>query len=97
MSLESAGYNSIAVWLTLDINSSLDARFRALAKHTSGGAEEYDLPIKTVSASDVKIQSEYIEWNVDADQLTVYSVQCDNVIPYVQFQIQAGTVGATHP
>jgi len=89
------GFNRIAVWLNVDINDSLDIRIRALAKHTSAHADEFNLPIRTVSASDVKVEDEYFEFNVDADQFVVLAVELGNVIPLVQFQVQAGTVGAT--
>lgn len=84
----------IGMWITLDINGSANARIRLLAKHTSGGSEEYVLPIRNVSASDVKVEPEYIEWNNDADVLMVLASDLDGLIPYVQLQVQAGTVGA---
>lgn len=88
-------YNTLAVWLELDINLSNNARIRALTKLTLGGTNEYVLPIRTVSATDVKVDAEYTEFNTDADQSMVLSVELANVVPFVQFQIQAGTVGGT--
>jgi len=85
----------IGMWITLDINLSNNARIRLLAKHTSGGTEEYVLPIKSVSASDVKVEPKYIEWNNDADVLMILSSDLFGLIPYAQLQIQAGTVGGT--
>jgi hypothetical protein len=89
------GFNKIGLWVTLDINNSLDARIRALAKHTSAGTDEYTFPILTPTASQVNIEAEFIEFTQDADQKMLIKVECDNVVPYVQFQIQAGTAGAT--
>lgn len=89
------GYNMIAVWVTLDINDSVNARVRVLAKHESGGTEEYTLPIETISASDVKVEAAYFEFNVDADQLMCIPIEIRNVVPYVQVQVQTGTVGTT--
>jgi hypothetical protein len=89
------GFNKIGLWVTLDINNSLDARIRALAKHTSAGTDEYTFPILTPTASQVNIEAEFIEFTQNADQKMLIKVECDNVVPYVQFQIQAGTVGAT--
>lgn len=83
-----------AFWFKVDINSSQNVRLRVLGKHTSGG-DAYTLPIRTVSASDVKIESEYFEFNVDADQNVVIAATLDGVIPFVQLQVMAGTVGAT--
>ncbi len=93
--IECISYNTLAVWIELDINLSSNARIRAIAKHASGGANEYVLPIKTVSATDIKVDAEYTEFNTDADQSMVLSVELANVVPFVQFQIQAGTVGGT--
>lgn len=90
-----AGFSRLGLYLTVDINDSVDVRVRALAKHTSAGAEEYPLPIETVSASDVKIEPKYIEFNTDADQLILLEIETNRIIPVCQIQIQAGTVGAT--
>jgi hypothetical protein len=88
------GYNTIGIWITLDINDSTDARIKVLAKHTFGGAEEYSMPISIVGATDVKITEEYMEFDVDADQLIVISCTTANIIPYIQVQVQADVVGA---
>lgn len=86
---------NIGLYLNLDINDSQDARVRLLAKHTSGGTDEYTLPIRTVSASDVKVQPEYTEFAVDADQKMLVAAVLDAIVPFCQFQVQAGTVGAS--
>ena len=87
--------DSFGVFIDLDVNDSQDVRFRALCKHTQNDTDEYFLPIRTITASDVKIQDEYIEFNDDTDQKTIIQVKTDFVVPYVQLQVQAGTVGAT--
>lgn len=89
------GYNNVRIWLTIDVNNSLDMRVRALVKHESGGVEEYTLPIETYGASDIKVEDAYWEFNVDADQLMVLELDVGNTIPFLQFQIEAGTVGVT--
>ena len=66
--------HSIGVFLTIDINSSTNVRIKALGKHTKAGTEEYNMPIKTVSSSDVKIEDEYLEFNDDSDQLVVIEI-----------------------
>lgn len=93
--IETARYGAAGLWLNVDINSSANVRIRALAKHTRGGSEEYSLPIRTVGSSDVKIEAEYFELNTDADQQVLLTIDLDSVIPWVQFQVMAGTVGAT--
>jgi hypothetical protein len=89
------GYRWVGLWVTVDINDSNDVRIKALAKHASGGTEEYSLPIKTVSAGSIAVQDEYFELTDDADQKVLLTWELDYLVPYVQFQVEAGTVGAT--
>lgn len=89
------GHNHFSLWLIIDINDTADARFRILAKHTGGGADEYTLPIRKVTPSAVSLQNEYYELSVDEDCEPVISFDLGEVIPFAQVQIQAGTVGAT--
>jgi hypothetical protein len=87
-------FSTIGLFLNLDINDSTDLRIRALAKHTEAGADEYVLPIRTVSASDVKVEDEYIEFNDDANQKVLIEIDTSGLIQVVQFQIMAGVLGA---
>lgn len=91
--LHVAGAKAVGLWVTLDINDSTNARVRLLAKWESGGSDEYVLPVRTVSSSDVKVEDEYAEFNDDADQSVLLSWDLDGLVPYVQFQVQAGAVG----
>jgi len=84
-----------AVWLNVDINDSNNVRVRAIPKLAKNATLEYNLPIRTVGASDVKVEREYYEFNVDADQQVLLEVQTKGLVPYVQFQAQVGTAGAT--
>lgn len=93
--IPTSGSTHLGIWLTLDVNDSLNMRVKALAKHTSGGTDEYELVIKTLSATDVKVDAGYIEFNTDADQKVILSIPLDGLVPYVQLQIMAGTAGAT--
>lgn len=89
------GFTHMGVWVNLDINNSENVRIRAIAKHTAAGADEYFLPIESISASDIKIQDEYFEFNDDVDQRVLLKIPTDNLIPYIQLQVTAGVVGAT--
>jgi hypothetical protein len=94
------GFNRLGVWLTIDINDSEDVRIKAIAKHESGGTEEYGLPIYNPDTSTggsyvTYAEGNYIEFNDDADQLIYVGFDVDNAIPYVQLQVEAGTVGGT--
>lgn len=90
-----SGWESIGLWVDIDINDAQNVRLRALAKHTSGGDNEYSLPIKTVGTSDVKVEDEYLELNADADQKLLLGVVLGGLVPFVQFQVVAGTAGAS--
>lgn len=89
------GARACAAYINLDINLSLDAQVRFLAKHTSAHADEFVLPIRTVSASDVKVEDEYLEFNVDADQKVIVGVDLDGCAVYGQWQVRVNTVGGT--
>ena len=85
----------IGLYINLDINDSVNARIRLLAKYESGGTDEYTFPIRTVSSSNVTVAAEYIEFSSDADQKMILSWDLDGLVKYIQIQVQAGTVGAT--
>jgi hypothetical protein len=93
--IETAGYKNIGLWYSIDINDSLNVRLRMLAKTALGAADEYQSQIRTVTASSVCLEPEYFELNNDADQKAIISICIDNLAPVVQFQVQAGTAGAT--
>lgn len=92
--LNTEGVRTIALYLTLDINDSLNARVRLVALHTSSGTEHV-MPIRTVNASDITVEDEYIEFTADADQSMMLPFEIYAVCPCVQFQVQAGTVGVS--
>jgi len=92
--LHVAGAGAAGLWANLDINGSTDVRLRLLAKRTSAGADEYVPPIRTVGASVVAVEDEYIEFTNDVDQKMLISWNMDGLIPYIQFQVMAGTLGA---
>jgi hypothetical protein len=91
------GYKYLRVWLTLDINDSTDCRVAVLGKHTTAGAVEapYDPNKWTVRDSTLSATGTYREWNTDADGEYIIEIELDNAMPFVQIQIQAGTVGGT--
>lgn len=92
--IDMRGYTELLVYATLDINDTINARIKALGKTESGGADEYNFIIETISSSEINMESEFMEWNNDADQLSILKIKSGGV-PFIQLQIQAGTVGAT--
>ena len=92
------GYSKLGVWLTLDVNAANNMRLRALAKLDAGSGgdssgAEFQLPINSVGSSDVKVEGEYYEFNVDADGNFLLEIETDGLIPIIQLQIQVGTDG----
>lgn len=90
----SGGFSSAGLYLDVDINDSENVRIRALVRHTTGGAT-FLLPIKTVASNNVKVEPEYIEFNVDSDQKMLISWDLDRVIPFIEFQVQVSAVNTT--
>ncbi len=95
------GYKYLYYYITLDINSTQNARIKFLAKHTAGGSDEYKIdhnqiecPATTVSAV-AGSEDSYLEFDNDQDDLYCIKVPILNGLPYIQPQIEAGTVGAT--
>jgi len=88
---QTKGYKKLGLWINLDINAGVNARIRVLGKRESAGTDEYTLPIKTIGTSDVKLESEYFEFNVDADNKMILSIDLENLVPWCQVQIQIGT------
>lgn len=93
--IPTAGVTHLGLWLNLDVNDSLNMRIRALRKHTIAHADEFPGQVRVLSSSDIKTQPEYIEIDTDADQCYLVSFPLDGVVPFVQIQIMAGTVGGT--
>jgi hypothetical protein len=86
------GFTRMAIWLNVDINSTNNLRVRVLYKIASGGTQ-YNAQILTPSASDVKLENEYYEFNVDADGNYVFDVGLIGA-NYCQVQVIAGTLGS---
>ena len=83
---------TFATWIELDVGDGTGFRVRLLAKNPYSTTLEYVLPIKTVSASDVKVEDHYVEFNDDSDQKMIITWSLDGVIPKVQVQVQADDV-----
>lgn len=91
--IDCRGYNRLILYAVVDHTDGANYRFRALGKHTSAGSEEFLLPIKNVGTTDVAVNAHYYELDSDADQSIILDWDVTG-IPYVQIQIQVGTIGA---
>jgi hypothetical protein len=92
--IKTSGFQHLGLWLNVDVNGSSDIRARILAKHAEAHADEFSLPIKTVGTSSVAIEDEYFELTDDVDQKILIGVDLDGIVPVVQIQVMAGTLGA---
>jgi hypothetical protein len=85
--------DSIGLWPTIDIGTSLTTQIRILLKHTSAGAEEYREPylgspaanITTINLNDYQVAT-------DADQLFLLRINTKNV-NYIQVQAKDSANG----
>jgi hypothetical protein len=94
--VECSGEPAILLWPEVDMNDSLNCRFRAKIKSLKDGTIEHDVPIRTVEAGVSKLQPHYYEYDVDgADQNIPCHFVLNKLVASVQFQIMAGTVGAS--
>ena len=73
-----ASYNSMRVWVDYTANDSQDVRLRVLAKHESGGSEEY------VMAD----QGEIVLG--ESNNTICYDIDLTHTIPYIQVQTKSG-------
>jgi hypothetical protein len=87
--------SDVALYLKVVIGDSQNVRIRALAKRTESDSEAFSLPIKTTSASVVAVEAEYFELNVDSNQSIVIPFNSADVLNFIQFQVMAGTAGAS--
>lgn len=86
---------SLALWLKLDINDSLDFRVRFLGSNTEAGTDLYEVPILEVTPTKVNVAPEFFEFSNDLDQNVILSIPSVDQILFGKFQVQVGTVGAT--
>ena len=93
-------FKSFYYYITIDINDSLDPRFKILAKHTNAGAEEYPLSdgsiiVHTQNSYSAAAANRYFELADDEDQLFIIEADIGNNVESLQLQASVGTVGAT--
>jgi len=88
------GYNTLKLYLGIDINDSENVHIKALGKLLQDATEEYELDTQTVSSGVTQVDKQYFEVNYDADGYQ--TIQIDVTGCYViQLQAKAGTVGQT--
>ena len=86
--------NNLVYLIDLDINDSTDVRFRVVGNIIETPTVDYVFSIYDITANKVNIDDEFVELTNDTDQSVILEFQTAG-IPYIQLQVQAGTVGAT--
>lgn len=93
--LDMISFSRLGLFFTLDVNDSQNVRVRALGMRTSTDQTGFSFPLTTPSTTSVGLEPEYYEITTDADGSFVLEVGTNFLVPYVQIQVMAGTVGAT--
>lgn len=84
--IDMRGYNRLGVFIITDVNDSENVDLKVLGKHTSEGADKYE--IDSISTKTL--------WTTGAtDAKLAYTFETDGAIPFLQLQAIAGTVGST--
>lgn len=79
------GYTRLGLFIVMDVNDSEDVDLKFLAKHESGGTDEYE----------VDGLSEERLWSGSGTDAKKYYEIDVGTVPYIQLQAKAGVVGAT--
>ena len=87
--------HNIALWLKLVIGDSADVQIRVMGMPTENSSDLYKMPITEVTATKVNISPEYFEITNDADDNLVFQIDTEDLLPFLQLQIKAGTPGAS--
>lgn len=93
------GYTRATLWINHVNNQNTGTLFRCLVKHTTGGAEEYSMPIYnpivTASPYYANADLEYVRLAADSSQQIALTWDIGNTVPFIQFQCQATTTGSS--
>ena len=84
--LEIMGYNRLTLYVLVDAGDAKSIDLRVLAKHTSGGTDEYEFPIETASPNVIDVDGQYWHLTNSDDQKIVLQTQLGQGIRYVQVQ-----------
>ena len=83
--IDMRGFNTVGIWVTIDVNDSQDVDLKVLGKHTSAGADEFEIDGLSVKRL----------WTGAGTDSKIYYEFETGSIPYLQIQAVAGTLGAT--
>jgi hypothetical protein len=89
------GFGHFGLIVGLDVNDAQNVRIRALAKAIEAGTAEAVYPIKVTASTEVKVTAHYYELDSDADQTILLDWENNHLANAVQFQVIAGTAGAS--
>ncbi|CAK0762888.1 hypothetical protein CCP3SC1AL1_310006 [Gammaproteobacteria bacterium] len=81
------------LWAKVDIGTSTNVQFKIWGKIEEDSTDLYEFPIKTITASLIKIEDEVVELNVNVDQNIMISFTTNYTVPYIQIQVKDSASG----
>ena len=93
--IDCRGFLYLGIWPVVTINNSSKVRIRALAYPTSDQINMYNIYLNIILSTKIELERAYYEIKNDASQRGIIQICTNNIIPFVQLQVQAKTVGAT--
>lgn len=91
--IDMVSFSRAGLFFTLDVNSSQNVRVRALGMRTSTDQTKFAFPLLNPQSTVVGLEPEYYELTTDADGSFVLEIGTNYLVPYIQFQVMAGTAG----
>lgn len=82
--------DAVSLWVDLDRNSATDISFRPVGRLTSDG-DNFDLLIQTASSTKLSLDPLVFEVNTDVDQKIIIPLSLDRSVPFMKWQVKAGT------
>lgn len=87
-------YNRLGLWVTIDINTSVNPQIRILQKHTSAWSEEYrEIYLSSPVSNKTTINLNDYEVDTDVDQLFFIPIKTANLIWFIQIQVKDDSNG----
>jgi len=81
------------LWLKLDVGTTVNPRFRIVAKLSKGDTDEYELVTVSPALTGNLVEGAFYEFNTDEDQNILIDFAGNGVYSVAKVQIQAGTAG----
>jgi hypothetical protein len=91
--IDVVGYDTLNLYVEIDINDSQNVTFQVLSKLAGGATAEYSLPQDIAGSAKITVDKLVYEVNFDSDCYQVISVALKGA-NFAQVQVKAGVPGA---